>query len=181
MFNFITAALLILFAALSRLLPHPMNFAPITAIALFSGVYLDRKYAFIIPLAAMVLSDAFMGFYQGIWWVYGSFALIALIGLWLKKIIEGKSSISKALFILGTTLASSVVFFLITNFGVWTGGLLYEMTWNGLLQCYVMAIPFFRNTVAGDLFYVTVMFGLYALIRKFAPKGDVVTAETKKQ
>lgn len=181
MFNFITAVLLILFAALSRLIPHPMNFAPITAIALFSGVYLDRKYAFIIPISAMLISDAFIGFYDGMIWVYGTFVLIALIGIWLGKKINSKTSIMKAVFVFGTTLVSSVIFFLITNFGVWISGMLYEMNWNGLVQCYVMAIPFFRNTLAGDLFYVTVMFGLYALIRKLVPHSDGVVIENKKQ
>ena len=75
---------LILFAALSRILPHPPNMAPICAMALFGGVYLDKKFAFILPLIAMVISDYFIGFYSGIEWIYGSFLAIGVIGLWLR-------------------------------------------------------------------------------------------------
>ena len=85
MLRYLITFTLILLAALSRLLPHPMNFAPITAIALFGGVYLDKKHAFLVPLAAMLISDFFIGFYAGIEWVYGSFAAIGLIGLWLRN------------------------------------------------------------------------------------------------
>jgi hypothetical protein len=150
-----------------------MNFAPITAMALFSGVYLDRKFAFIIPIAALLISDAFIGFYDGLWWVYGAFALIGLTGIQLRKHLESKSAGAKALYVYLTTLGSSVIFFIVTNFGVWLSGYLYEMNLNGLIKCYVMAIPFFRNTVAGDLFYVTVMFGVYELILRYAVKHRV--------
>ena len=103
MVNFITAVLLILFAAFSRLLPHPMNFAPVAAIALFAGAYLSKKYALIIPIAALVISDAILGFYNGIEWVYGSFLLIGLIGMWLKGRIEKAGNVT----ILGPTLSLS--------------------------------------------------------------------------
>ena len=169
MVNFITAVLLILFAALSRLIPHPMNFAPITAIALFSGTYLNKKYAFIIPIIAMLLSDAVIGFHSSMVWVYGSFVIIALIGIWLK-------SHKRIGYVIGTTLASSIIFFVITNFGVWTSGY-YGHTLNGLTECYVMAIPFFRNSVAGDLFYVALMFGIYELVARFT--GKTLPEESK--
>ncbi len=170
MTNFIIATVLILFAAFSRLIPHPMNFAPIAAIALFAAVYMDRKYAFILPIAAMLLSDIFIGFYSGIWWVYGTFALIALFGLWLKKRVENKSGLGKAGYIYATTLVSSIVFFLVTNFGVWISGFMYEMNFKGLIECYTMAIPFFRNSLGGDLFYVTALFGAYELAVKFSAR-----------
>jgi hypothetical protein len=176
MFNVIIAVLLILFAAFSRLIPHPMNFAPVTAIALFAGVYLDKKYAFIVPLAAYILSDIFLGFYSGIEWVYGAMMLIALVGLWLKKRLEDKKLGTKAGYILGTTLASSIIFFIVSNFGVWFGGY-YGITFNGLVECYIAAIPFFRNAVAGDLFYVAAMFGIYELVKRFS--GENVLAESK--
>lgn len=180
MTNFIIAAVLILFAAFSRLIPHPMNFAPIAAIALFAAVYMDKKYAFILPIAAMLLSDLFIGFYAGIEWVYGAFALVALIGLWLKKRVESKKGLSKAGYIAGTTLVSSVVFFAVTNFGVWISGMFYEMSLKGLIECYTMAIPFFRNSLAGDMFYVTAMFGIYGIVIRYFSNPELKEAKIRK-
>ncbi len=180
MINFITAALLILFAAFSRLVPHPMNFAPIAAIALFSGAYLNKKYAFFIPIAAMLISDAIIGFYAGIEWVYGSFVLIAFVGYWLKKRIEGKSAGRKTVYIAGTTLFSSILFFVFTNFGVWLSGMMYEMSFKGLIQCYTMAIPFFRNTLASDLIYAAVMFTVYELVIRYAKNSQLQTSKVRK-
>lgn len=180
MTSFVIAAVLILFAAFSRLIPHPMNFAPIAAIALFAGVYMDKKFAFIIPVAAMLLSDIFLGFYSGIEWVYGSFAVIALIGLWLKKRVETRSGLSKAGYITGTALVSSVIFFITTNFGVWLSGMMYEMNLSGLILCYTMAVPFFRNSLAGDLVYTAALFGIYELVIRFAGKASLQEAKIKK-
>lgn len=164
--NFFIAVLLILFAAFSRLIPHPANFTPIAAIALFSGVYLNKKYFLIIPVAAMLISDIFLGFHSTMIWVYASFAVIALVGLWLKS----HKSVG---YIFGTTLVSSIIFFIVTNFGVWLSGY-YGYTLNGLSLCYVMAIPFFKNTAAGDLFYVAAMFGIYEFVKRFAGKESLI-------
>lgn len=153
-------ALFFIFAgAILRLLPHPPNFAPISAMALFGGTYLNKKYALLIPLAAMFLSDIFMGFYslKLMLSVYGSFALVGLIGLWLKKHKNFQN-------IIGASLLSSILFYLITNFGVWIFTPWYEKTWEGLIKCYFLALPFFRNTVFGDLFYVGAFFGAYELV-----------------
>lgn len=147
---------LVLAAALSRLLPHPMNFTPIAAIALSSAVYLDRRYAFLIPLAAMLISDYFIGFHTGMPWVYGSFIMIGLVGLWLR-------SHKRPLLIVGASLTSSVLFFIVTNFGVWFTGTMYPKTWEGFVACYVAAIPFFQNTLVGDLAYTAALFGLFEL------------------
>jgi hypothetical protein len=171
MMNFIIAVLLILFAAFSRLIPHPANFTPIAAIALFSAVYLNKKYFLIIPVAAMLLSDIFLGFHSTMIWVYGSFAVIALIGLWLK-------SHKSAGYIFGTTLVSSIIFFVVTNFGVWLSGF-YGYSANGLVQCYVMAIPFFKNTAAGDLFYVAAMFGIYEFASRYLGKEILQESKVK--
>lgn len=160
MINIIVAVLLILFAAFSRLIPHPANFTPIAAIALFSGVYLNKKYFLVIPVAAMLLSDIFLGFHSTMIWVYGSFAVIALIGLWLKS----HKSVG---YIFGTTLVSSIIFFIVTNFGVWASGY-YGYSFGGLVECYTMAIPFFKNTAAGDLFYVAAMFGIYEFVTRYS-------------
>ena len=154
---------IILGAALSRLIPHPPNLTSVTAVALFGGAYFsDRRLAFLVPLAALFLSDLVLGFYHHMEIVYASFALIVCIGLWLQK---NRSP----LHIAGAALASSVLFFLLTNFGVWAFGSLYPMTLNGLIACYVAAIPFFRNTLLGDLLYTIVLFGGFALLeRRFA-------------
>ena len=154
---------MILLAALSRLLPHLPNFAPITALALFSAVYLDKKQTFIVPIAAMLTSDYFIGFYPGVAWVYASFIAIGFIGLWLRKHRGTAQTI-------GATLAGSVLFFIVTNLGVWISSqVTYPHTLAGLTECYAAAIPFFRNTLLGDGVYVGAMFGAYELARKFIP------------
>jgi hypothetical protein len=161
--SYIFAVVLIALAAFSRLLPHPMNFAPITAIALFGGVYFNGKFSPILPLAALLISDLFLGFYAGIAWVYGSFLLVVAIGLLIQKY-------KTIPVVFGTTIVSSLLFFLITNFGVWQAGIFYTKNFTGLIECFVAAIPFYRNSVLGDLFYVTVMFGVYEMALKYLPK-----------
>ncbi len=166
------AFLLVFVAAFSRLLPHPANFTAIAAIALFGGVYLEKRFAVVIPILAMLISDYFIGFYSGMYWVYGSFVLIGLIGVWLRNH-------KKPLYILGGTFVSSIVFFVITNFGVWmTPVSMYAPTWAGLLECYGLAIPFFRNTLSGDLFFVAVMFasyeGLLIVLKKERTERSVI-------
>ena len=150
-------------AAASRLIPHPPNMASITAVALFGGAYLSRKWlAFLVPLVALFLSDLVLGLYSQMWVVYGSFALVVCIGLMLRK--------RRTAFRIGSAaLASSILFFLITNFGVWVFGSLYPKNATGLLACYVAAIPFFQNTLIGDALYTTVLFGGFALAEKQWP------------
>lgn len=136
---------LIVIAAIIRLLPHIPNVTPITAMALFSGVYLtNKKHAFIIPLLAMFLSDLFLGFSSITLFVYAAFILVSYIGFSSKKVS------------IKTILISSISFFIITNFGVWLIG--YPKTLNGLLECYTLAIPFFRNSLIGDFFFAGVMY-----------------------
>ncbi len=154
---------LILIGIISRLLPHPANFAPISALALFSGAYLSRKNAIIIPLAAMFISDIFLGFHVTMPYVYASFALIALFGYLLKK----KTSFIN---ITALSLSGSFLFFLITNFGVWLSAGMYPHTIPGLTQCFTLAIPFYRNTILGDLVYSGAFFGTYALINSYVLK-----------
>ncbi len=167
--SFILAVVLIALAALSRLIPHPMNFAPITAIALFGGVYFNGKFSPILPLAALLISDLFLGFYEGIIWVYGSFLLVVAVGLLIRKY----KSISV---VFGATIVGSLLFFVITNFGVWQSGMFYTKDFTGLVECYTAAIPFYRNSVMGDLFYVTVMFSVYELVLKYLPKVQSTNA-----
>jgi len=154
----------ILTAAALRLIPHPPNFTPIGAMALFSGAYLGRKgLAFVAPLAAMLLSDAILGFHSGMPFVYASVALIVLIGSLVASRIT-------AMTVVGAALASSVLFFIVTNFGTWLVSGMYPLTGAGLAACYVAAIPFFQNTAVGDLFYCAVLFGGFALLERAVPR-----------
>ncbi len=156
----ITLALIILAAAASRLLPHPSNVAPITAIALFAGAHFtNRKLAFAIPLVAMLLSDLIIGFYAQMWITYLAFAVIVCIGFGLQGRVRPAST-------LGASLLSSVVFFLITNFALWSHYDLYPQTLEGVMQGYVAALPFLGNSVLGDLFYTALIFGGFALAER---------------
>ena len=159
------ALALIALAIVARVLPHPANFAPIGAVALFGGIYLSRRYAMILPLAAMLISDIFIGFYtwQIMVSVYVSFALTGLIGLRVRKN-------KKLSTIVGGTVLGSILFFLITNFAVWAFGAMYAHNLAGLTQSYIMAIPFFRNSLLGDLFYVGLLVGSYEAIGYFLLK-----------
>ncbi len=165
-FEKISNPLIFIFAAaLIRLVPHAPNFAPIGAMALFSGTYLDKKTAFILPLVAMFISDIFIGF-DGVAsrvTVYGTFTLITLLGIWLKS-HKGIGNVILA------SIGASVLFFIITNFGVWLTGSIYPKTLEGLSACFIAAIPFFRNTLAGDLFYTGVFFGGFELVKNLATR-----------
>jgi hypothetical protein len=151
-------------AAALRLVPHPPNFSPIDAMALFSGAYLGRRWvAFAAPLAALLLSDLVLGFYSGMLFQYAAVILIVFLGtLALSKVT--------VLRLVGTALASSILFFVVSNFGVWAVSGMYAHTLAGLSACYVAAIPFFQNTAAGDLFYATLLFGGFALAEHFVPQ-----------
>lgn len=163
----LTNPLLIIFiSVVLRLLPHPPNFAPITAMALFGGAYLNKRYALVVPLLAMFISDLYLGFHSTIFFVYGSFLFSGAIGLWLRA---HKSLANVA----ATSLTCSVVFFIITNLGVWLTTNLYPHTINGLIKCFVLAIPFFRNTLLGDLFYTTLFFGSFELATKLTDRKKV--------
>ena len=156
--EFLVALFLIFIGAILRLLPHSPNFAPISAMALFGGVYFSGRLALIFPILAMLISDYFLGFYQFslMAFVYLGFLISVFIGFWLKR----NKKWSK---ILGASLFSSLLFFLLTNFAVWAFTSWYSKDFSGLIQCYLMAIPFFKNTLFGDLFYVTLFFGIYQL------------------
>ena len=150
---------MILAGAMMRLLPHYPNFTPITAIALFGGAYFtNKKLAFIIPLAAMFLSDLFLGFHSTMPAVYISFALIVMIGFSLR---QRKKVLNIAL----AALSSSILFFAITNFAFWASGEMYPLNAAGLAECFTAAIPFFQNNVLGDLLYTGVFFSVFELAR----------------
>ena len=151
---------LILLAAASRLLPHPPNFAPIAAIGLFAGALLDRRAAWLVPFAALLLSDLVLGFYHpvSLFWNYGGFAACLLIGAGLL----GRTRTLPRF--VGATLASSLAFFALSNFGMWASGY-YPRTAAGFAECYVAALPFFRNTLLSDVLYTAALFGGWALLR----------------
>ncbi len=139
-----------------RLLPHAWNFTPIVAIGIFSGAYLGKKFAWAVPVSAMIISDAFIGFYS---WqinltVYIAMGLTGLIGLFLQK---KKNPITIAL----ASVTGSTIFFLITNGAVWYFTSMYEPNLHGLTASYIAGIPFFRNAIVGDVWYSFVLFGIY--------------------
>jgi hypothetical protein len=158
-------------AAALRLVPHPPNFTPIGAMALFSGAYLGRRgLAFVAPLAALLLSDLVLGFYAGMGLIYASTALVVLIGWW----VSSRRSFARVAL---AAVAGSVSFFVITNLGMWLFSGFYPPTSAGLAACFVAAIPFFQNSLAGDLFYAALLFGGFALAEHFLPR--LRSAETQ--
>jgi hypothetical protein len=155
--------------SMPSLLGHPSNFAPIGALALFSGCYFSGRFSkFIVPLLAVWVGDLFVNFtytgkwmlfYEGFYWQYACYILFVLMGTALSKRV-------KPLNVMGSSLAASSIFFIVSNFGVWSSGLMYPMTGYGLGLCYTAAIPFFGGTLAGDLFYSAAMFGLFELAQR---------------
>ena len=146
--------LFITVAALMRLIPHPPNFVPITAIAIFAGVKLNNiKIAYAIPISIMLISDLFIGFYTISLFVYLAFILIITYSSFIKK------------YSIKNIILSSVMFFIITNFGVWLmGG--YPKNIEGLVLCYTMAIPFFTNSIIADLFFSAILYYGFEQIEK---------------
>jgi hypothetical protein len=167
-------AAMIVAAALSRLLPHPPNFSPVEAMALFGGAYFAaRAMALVVPLLAMLASDLALaaihgGSYfeymagAGFWLVYACIALSAVLGFGLRGKVSGAR-------VLGYGLAGSVLFFVVTNFGAWLGSTMYPQNLAGLGAAYVAGIPFFQWTVLGTLAYSALLFGGFALLRRQVP------------
>lgn len=152
------AVALIILATLLRIAPHPANFAPVMAVALFGGAVLPRRLAVITPLLAMIISDVVIGMYDWrimltVWACYGIVALAS--SYWLRS---GNVARGAAL-----TLAASTSFFAVTNFAVWAASGMYTHTWQGLSDCYYMALPFFRNTMLSDMLYTILLFAAWRL------------------
>ena len=159
------ALTIILLAAALRVAPHPWNFTPVGAMALFSGALVrDRRLAYAFPLAALFAGDVFVGFYKVpvMLIVYASFLLSVLIG----RFLEGRRTITR---IAGATLLGSIQFFLITNFAAWWLLGSYPKTAAGLANCYAAGLPLFWNTLGGDAFYSALFFGAFALAEHFVP------------
>lgn len=161
----------VLAAAIARLLPHPPNVTPIAAMALFAGAYLtNRRLAFAFPLAAMLLSDLALGYF-----VYGGRSLLhsqpvvyacMLCAVAIGMLISNRRSVVQ---VGSAALGSSIFFYIVTNFSVWAVGNLYPHTGAGLATCYVAAIPFFRNSLIGDLAFAGLLFGGFAFLESRLP------------
>ena len=163
--NILLVIILTLFAVFSRLMPHPPNFTPLLAIALYSGF--KNKFLFIIPLTGMLISDFFLGYYSSIIWVY----LSLLIMFYLGYILSSKYSF-KNLILLSSV--SSVLFFVVSNFGVWLGGW-YGYDFSGFIACYIAAIPFFHNTLFSTIIYASIFHFSYKYSAKiFESKKELV-------
>ena len=163
LYRLVLALGIIALAAALRIAPHPWNFTPVGAMALFSGAVIkNRRLAFVVPLLALFLGDIFIGFHKLMPIVYASFLLSVAIGFWLRdRRTAGRIS--------AATLFGAVQFFLVTNFAVWAFGLSYPRTGAGLVACYVAGIPFFWNTLAGDAVYAVLFFGTFALAERLFP------------
>ena len=159
-YRFIFSAGLIFLAAFTRLIPHPANFAPVMAIALFAGAHSVKKTdAIWIPLLAMFLSDLVIGFHSLQILIYALILIVSFLGFYLRN----NSSFTK---VFGFSLLGSSIFFIVSNFFVWAFSGMYTMNLTGFIECYTLAIPFFQNSLAGDLFYCTALFGGMYLLEK---------------
>jgi hypothetical protein len=163
LYRTLLALAIIALAAALRIAPHPWNFTPVGAMALFSGAIIrDRRLAFFFPILALFVGDIFIGFHRLMPVVYASFLVSVAIGFWLRD----RRSFGR---ITAATLLGAIQFFLVTNFAVWAFGLSYPRNSAGLLACYVAGIPFFGNTLAGDGVYATLLFGGFALAERLFP------------
>jgi len=177
---------LILLCAFSRIIPHMPNISPLGAISLFGAAHFSKKWqVFLIPIASTWLSDLFINnviygqyypeftwFYQGFYWQYGSYLLIALVGIFIFKKVNTQRVVTGA-------LASTAIFFLISNFGCWIGSTTYPQNFDGLMACYAAGILFLKGTLLGDLFYSAILFGTFALAQYQFPKLRLAHAEAR--
>lgn len=155
---------LILLVAVSRLVPHPWNIVPIGALGLFSGAYLSRRSAWFIPVAALLLGDMFIGFYNPVTmvFVYCGFTMSAVIG---RVLLHQRRSVNR---VGVSVLMGALAFFLISNFGVWLVN--YPLTSDGLILCYLNGLPFLSRSLLGDAVYSVILFGGFEAIRYVVAK-----------
>lgn len=157
-------AIMIVVAALTRVLPHAWNFTPIFAMAIFGGAYLQRRsLAIAVPLAAMLLSDLFIGFHQGMPMVYGTIAACAILGM---MFLRSKQNVGR---IAGAGLGSCLLFFLVTNGAIWLSGGTPTTCQATLMDCYAVALPFLKNNLLGTAVWSVVLFGGFALLTRQVP------------
>ena len=149
--KYLFCVFLILIGVLFRLIPHAPNFTPMLTIALMSGLYVKNRLSILLPIVIMLISDLFIGSHMTAPWVYLSILMIFLIGRLIKN---------TALNILLYSIISSFIFFIVTNFAVWiSGGYSYSL--EGLMICYMMAIPFFKNTLISTILFSGLFYSLY--------------------
>lgn len=157
--KFLTLATIVFSLAFFRLMPHLPNVSPVAAMALFGGAYFsDKRLAMIVPMLALLLSDLFLGLHQTMIFVYAGFAITVVLGMWLQHHI---SVVNTAL----AAVIASVIFFLLTNMGVWLTSTLYPASVEGLMQACVAGIPFFQNSLLGNLVFTALIFGGYELLK----------------
>lgn len=150
---------IIFLVSLTRIFPHPPNFTPILALAIFGGAYLpNRITAISLPIISMFISDLIIGFHSQIFTVYATIILLSILG----HLMKTKNFKNFAI----TGFTGSLIFFIITNFSVWLGGSLYPLTIDGIIQCYIMAIPFFHNTLISTILFLTILFFGYTFAEK---------------
>lgn len=164
------AIALVVFGVTLRLIPHAANFAPVGAIALFGGAVLSARHALWLPLAIMVISDIFIGFHGTTLFTWGGFVLVGMFGMLLRNS-------SNLLRIPAGALGSALIFFVISNFGVWVEGKLYTYTLQGLIDCYVAALPFLRTSLVADLAFAAVLFGAYAFASRAISRQAIQTSK----
>lgn len=169
---------LVIIAALSRLLPHPPNFTAIGAMALFGGAIISSNFLkYILPIGALLLSDLVLNntiyssgefslVYPGMIWVYSAFIAIAFLG--------SKINNANIKSILGGSVGSAILFFLVTNFGYWVSGAMYPLTLEGFTACYVAAIPFFGSTLLSTLLFSGILFGGYHFVGQKVMKAETI-------
>ena len=159
--NYLFCCIFIVLGVISRIIPHAPNFTPILSIALLSGFYIKNRYIVILPILAMLFSDIIIGNHGLVVWVYSSLIFIFILGSFALK--------DSTIDIITKSMLSSFIFFVLTNFGVWfTGG--YSYNYNGLLLCYTMALPFFKNTIISTTLFSLAIFGIYRLINIYVLK-----------
>lgn len=154
--SFQLAVALVAIGVIFRLLPHEANFAPVAALSLLAGALLGWRYALAVPLGIMLISDLVIGFYSSMAFTWLGFLLIAAFGMLFRK-----SSLTKRV-VLGS-LGSAVIFFVVSNLGVWLMSGMYQLNLAGLVECFTLALPFFRATLLSDIVYSGVFFSIVAV------------------
>lgn len=163
-FELMDIAIFTLIGVLSRLVPHIPNMTAVGGAAFFVGAKYGAKKSLIVILLTMLITDSVQGLHSVMWATYGSLCVSIFIG----KYISSKRHVG---WIIGGSLFSSLVFFVLTNFAVWLApNFMYQKTLSGLVECYTMAIPFFRNSLVGDLLYSGIFFGGFALVQSINRK-----------
>jgi hypothetical protein len=153
----ILAVALIVIGIGLRIIPHTANFAPVGAIALFAGAILSLRTALWLPLAIMIGSDLIIGLHPTVAFTWGGFLLVALFGTLLR---DNRNIVRVPL----GAISAALIFYIVSNFGVWLEGKIYPPTWQGLIECYTMALPFLRTSFLADLSFSALFFGLYAFV-----------------